>query len=142
DSWNFAPAFTAIAGARYEDWRAYNGIKFSVSPPPDVKQPELSGGFVSPQASLAWSPSKDWTFSASWGSAWRMPTVTELYQTVSVGSQLAVPNPNLAPEHANSYELAAAQRTDDGSLRVSVFHEDISNALISQLAPITPGSNT
>ena len=41
-----------------------------------------------------------------------MPTVTELYQAITTGTQLTVPNPNLKPEHANSYELAAECKTD------------------------------
>lgn len=136
DEWTVAPDITAIAGARFEDWRAYDGLNYSLSPPLDVKQPTLSGDFLSPKASLAWRANEDWTFSASYGSAWRMPTVTELYQAITTGTTLSVPNPNLSPEHANSYELAATRESEKGRVRVSVFHEDISNALVSQLAPL------
>ena len=72
----------------------------------------------------------------------RMPTVTELYQAITTGTTLTVPNPNLKPEHADSYELAAQRKTDSGLLRVSFFQENISNALLSQSAPLVPGSNT
>lgn len=138
DQWSFAPDVTVIVGGRFEDWRAYDGLNFSAAPPLDVEQPELEGDFFSPKASLAWRPHEGLTFSASYGSAWRMPTVTELYQAITTGSQLTVPNPDLSPEHANSYELAATRSTDKGTLRLSVFHEEISNALISQLAPLGP----
>ncbi len=53
-----------------------------------------------------------------------------------------MPNPNLKPEHARSYELAAERRTEGSRVRVSLFQEDISNALLSQSAPLVPGSNT
>jgi iron complex outermembrane receptor protein len=53
-----------------------------------------------------------------------------------------VPNPNLKPERVSSYELAAEHRTDSGFVRLSVFEEDITNALLSQSAPLVPGSNT
>jgi iron complex outermembrane receptor protein len=142
DIWSFAPGFKATLGGRYEDWRATDGSNFSAAPPLNVKQPRLSGDFFSPKASLAWHPDAPWTFSASWGSAYRMPTVTELYQAITTGTQLTVPNPDLKPEHANSYELAAERKDDDGRVRLSLFQEDITNALLSQSAPLVPGSTT
>jgi len=68
--------------------------------------------------------------------------VTELYQAITTGTFLSVPNPNLKPEHARSYELAAERHDEDGRVRVSLFQEDITNALLSQSAPLVPGSNT
>ena len=79
----------------------------------------------------------------SWGVAYRMPTVTELYQAITTGTTLTVPNPNLRPERASSYELAAEQRSgDSGLVRLSFFEEDITSALLSQSAPLVPGSTT
>jgi iron complex outermembrane recepter protein len=74
--------------------------------------------------------------------AYRMPTVTELYQAITTGTQLTVPNPNLKPERANSYELAAEYKTDITRVRLSLFREDIANALLSQSALLLPGSTT
>jgi len=71
-----------------------------------------------------------------------MPTVTELYQAITTGTVLTVPNPDLKPEHASTYELAAQHKTDDGLLRVSLFQENVANALLSQSAPLLPGSST
>jgi iron complex outermembrane receptor protein len=71
-----------------------------------------------------------------------MPTVTELYQAITTGTTLTVPNPNLKPERASSYELAAERLTGTGRLRLSLFEEDITSALLSQSAPLVPGSNT
>jgi iron complex outermembrane receptor protein len=55
---------------------------------------------------------------------------------------LTVPNPNLKPERASSYELAAEHRNRSGFVRLSVFEEDITSALLSQSAPLVPGSAT
>jgi iron complex outermembrane recepter protein len=142
DVWSFAQGFKATLGGRFEEWRAYDGINFSAAPALNVSQPKLSTTAFSPKASLAWQVSDPWLLSASWGEAYRMPTVTELYQAITTGTQLTVPNPNLKPEHANSYELAAERKTKDGRIRVSLFQEDITNALLSQSAPLVPGSNT
>ena len=142
DVWSFAPGFKATLGGRYEDWRATDGSNFSAAPPLDVKQPHLSGDFFSPKASVTWQPAAPWTFSASWGAAYRMPTVTELYQAVTTGTQLTVPNPDLKPEHANSYELAAERADENDRVRLSLFQEDTTDALLAQSAPLLPGSTT
>jgi iron complex outermembrane receptor protein len=142
DVWSFAPGFKVTVGGRYEDWRAYDGSNFSAVPALNVKQPKLSGQFFSPKAALAWDVTDEWTLSASWGGAYRMPTVTELYQAVTTGTQLTVPNPDLKPEHANTVELSAEHAMEEGRVRLSLFHETVEDALLSQFAPLVPGSTT
>jgi iron complex outermembrane receptor protein len=140
DIWSFAPGWKATIGGRFEQWRAYDGTNYSAAPSLDVRQPKLSTAAFSPKLSLAWTVAGPWTLTASWGGAYRMPTVTELYQAVTTGTQLTVPNPDLRPEHAGSYELAAEYRARDTRLRLSLFREDITDALLSQSAPLVPGS--
>jgi len=142
DIWSLLPDLKAALGLRYEDWRAYGGSNFSASPPLNVNQPRISASTLSPKASLAWQISDHWSFTGSWGVAFRMPTVTELYQAITTGTVLTVPNPNLRPERASSYELAAERATENGRLRVTFFEEDITSALLSQSGPLLPGSNT
>jgi iron complex outermembrane receptor protein len=140
DIWSLLPGLKASAGLRYEDWRAYGGGNFSTSPPLNVSQPRISASTLSPKASLAWQMSEDWRLTGSWGVAFRMPTVTELYQAITTGTVLTVPNSNLRPERASSYELAAERVTNSGRVRLSVFEEDITSALLSQSAPLLAGS--
>ena len=130
-----APDFKFTAGGRYEAWNAFDGYNYSLSPALNVNQPELQASAFSPKASLSWQPSTQWTATASFGMAYRFPTVTELYQSITTGSVLTVPNPNLKPERALSGEVAIEHMTDKGKVRVSLFAESISNALISQSAP-------
>jgi iron complex outermembrane receptor protein len=63
-----------------------------------------------------------------------------LYQSVTTGATLSSPNPNLAPENALSAELAFERGWRDGRARVSLFGEDIANALISQTALLNGAS--
>jgi iron complex outermembrane recepter protein len=142
DIWSILPDLKATLGLRGEQWNAYSGYNFSASPALNVNQPKLHTSDVSPKASLAWQVADPWTVTASYGEAFRMPTVTELYQAITTGTQLTVPNPNLKPERANSYELAAEYKTDASRLRLSLFREDIANALLSQSAPLVAGSTT
>lgn len=127
-------------GARYEAWRAYDGRNFSLAPALDVAQPGQSAQGISPKASLRWLPSPGWSLTFSAGQAYRFPTVSELYQAISTGPTLTVPNPNLRPERARSAELAGIWTNRSGHVRLSLFGESIRNALISQTAPLVPGS--
>lgn len=142
DAVTLTPDLTLTLGGRYEAWKAYNGVNYSAAPALSLRQPERSAGRFSPKASLAWTPAPDWRLSLSYGDAWRFPTVSELYQTVATGPVLTAPNPDLKPEHARSAELAAQWSRDGRRLRLSLFDERVDDALISQTAPLLPGSST
>lgn len=139
-----APDMKATLGGRYENWRAFDGRNYSLSPASDVTQPGLSTNKFSPKASLAWAASDQWMITGSMGVASRFPTVGELYQAVTTGTTITTPNPNLRPENAVSTELAFERSAEKSKLRVSLFREDLSDALISQrnlLAPATYGNS-
>jgi iron complex outermembrane receptor protein len=119
-------------GGRFEHWRAFGGVNMSASPVLNTAQPTLRDDAFSPKAVLAYMPLPEWTFKASVGQAYRFPTVSELYQSVTVGTILAVPNPNLAPEQALSSELSVQRDWANAQVRLSLFDERIHNALISQ----------
>ena len=135
DAWKLLPHFTLTVGGRYEWWKAYDGVNFSLTPAISAVQPTLSAHRFSPKASLAWDPNSDWTVRFSFGEAWRFPTVGELYQIVTTPVP-AVPNPNLKPERALSEELAVEHHDAHGSIRISFFNEAVKNALISQVGPL------
>ncbi|HKR86784.1 MAG TPA: TonB-dependent receptor [Phenylobacterium sp.] len=134
DRIRLAPPLDLTLGARLEHWRAFDGRNWSATPALDVSQPERSRTALSPKVVLAWRDA-GWRASASAGVAYRFPTVTELYQQVTVGPDLRSPDPNLTPERAISTELSVARdfgpaRRD--TVRLSVVTEDVANALISQ----------
>ena len=141
DAWRFAPQFKLTLGGRQEYWRGFEGLNFSAAPASNVIQPTITSSKFSPKASLAWEPNKDWKLTASYGTAYRFPTVSELYQAVTVAGVIFTPNPNLRPERAYSGELAVERAIDRGRVRVSFFQENLADALISQNSTI-PGTNT
>ncbi|PXA85573.1 TonB-dependent receptor [Nostoc sp. 3335mG] len=138
DAWRLLPTVTLTAGGRYEWWKAYDGV---LSQAPTPAQPRLSAHKFSPKASLAWAPSHDWTIRASFGEAWRFPTVGELYQVVTT-PVVAIPDPNLKPERALSEELAIERHDAHGSIRLSLFNEVVKDALISQLGTLNGNLST
>ncbi len=141
DAWRFAKQYKLTIGGRQEYWRGYDGVNFSAAPASNVNQPTITASKFSPKAALAWEPNDDWRATVSYGTAYRFPTVSELYQAVTVAGVVYTPNPNLKPERAYSGELALERALDKGRLRVSLFQENLSDALISQNSTI-PGTST
>ncbi|TAL79671.1 MAG: TonB-dependent receptor [Burkholderiaceae bacterium] len=144
DVWRLAPALTATLGGRYEMWRASDGLNYSTGSdgvPVSIHQPGMTRTSFSPKASLRWDVDDTWSVTGSFGKAVRFPTVGELYQSVQTGSTFMQANPFLAPENVLSSELALERDTGQGRLRLSVFDEHVSNALISQTSTI-PGFPT
>jgi iron complex outermembrane receptor protein len=142
DRWTFAPEWTLTLGGRYEWWRAWSGFNFSAAPALAVAQPERRQEGFSPKASLAWEAGDGWSATVSAAQAWRFPTVSELYQAIATGPTITVPNPDLRAERARSAELAIGRSFAHGRVRLSLFEERISDALISQSAPLAPGQAT
>ena len=141
DAWTLTPQIKATLGARWEHWQATDGVNFSASPALNVAQPRVAADALSPKATLAYAPASGWSLKASLGLAYRFPTVTELYQAVTVGTLLQTPNPNLRPERSLSSELSAERTWPTGRLRLSVFDERISDTLLSQTAPLPSGAS-
>lgn len=120
----------ATFGLRQEWWRAFAGSNFASGT--RVNQPERSESSLSPKASLAWIASNDFSITASLGRAVRYPTVGELYLTQTVAGVAQASDPNLKPEKVLSGELAFEYLLNKGRMRVSLFEEQVSDALISQ----------
>ncbi|BCA57624.1 TonB-dependent receptor [Sphingomonas sp. HMP6] len=143
DAWTIAEPLTLTVGGRYEWWKAYDGVNFSPTllPTPTILQPSRAAKRFSPKAALAWTPANDWKISLSFGQAYRFPTVTELYQSVTVGANQQSPNPTLKPERALSEELAIQRGDGDRYVRLSLFNEVISDALLSQTGLLPGGAS-
>lgn len=141
DAWNFASKWTLTAGGRVEHWRAYDGsnqatISGSLK---SSAYTDKSDTFFSPKLALKFEPVPQWAFSAALGKAYRYPTVSELYQSITSGSNLVQSNPDLKPEQVWSGELSAERRFGKGLLRATLFQENKRDALISQ--SVTSGTS-
>ncbi len=136
EAWTVTPQVTATMGGRYERWQAYDGVNYSATPALNVAQPSVKNDAFSPKFVLAYAPTPDWSVKGSVGLAYRFPTVTELYQAITTGTVLSVPNPNLKPERALSSEFSVEKTWVGGNVRVSVFDERIHNTLLSQTASL------
>jgi len=142
DAWYVTPDLKLTVGGRYEDWRGFDGLNVASnsSGPTRIAQPTVTGNKFSPKALLSWHASEDWTFTAALAKAYRFATAAELYQLVSTGTTFTSPNPNLKPDNVTSTELRAERRFSRGSVQLSLFQDDVHDAIISQFNTLAPGS--
>lgn len=137
DAWRFSPQWKAVVGARFEDWRAFNGsIADASTTTAFVPRTE---SHLSPKLALSFSPGDEWAFKASVGRAVRMPTVAELYQgSISAGT-VVNNDPNLKAEKSWTGELTAERALGNSQWRATLFHERTEDALYSQTnVSVTP----
>ncbi len=130
DAWKFLPAWTLTAGLRHERWQAFDGERANATT--HLSYAERNETFLSPKLSLTHDLDARWRLRASLGRAWRMPTVSEMFQgSISAGS-IINSDPNLRAERATSGELTAERTLENGLLRVTLFRDAVRDALYSQ----------
>jgi iron complex outermembrane receptor protein len=145
DAWKIAPTLKLTLGGRLESWRAFDGFNLNtttsaagaITSTAAINQPGLDSTNFSPKASLSFDPNKEWNVTANFGEAYRYPTVTELYQNITVSGVATFANPNLAPEQDFNGELNVERKWNDGRIRLTLFKERVNNAIISQTNLVT-----
>lgn len=151
NAWKIVPNVKLTLGGRLETWRAFDGYNVNtvansagtvITSSTAVNQPELKSTNFSPKASLSYDVNKDWNVTANFGEAYRYPTVTELYQNVSSGGIVYLPNPNLTPEQDLNGEINIERHWQDGRVRLTGFYERTNNAIISQSNLVTSVTGT
>jgi iron complex outermembrane recepter protein len=161
DAWKIVPELKLTLGGRLETWQALDGFNINSTaqsgtgtpgnPIPTLSaasqmQPELSSTNFSPKASLSYDLNKDWNITTNFGEAYRYPTVTELYQNITVDGAATFANPYLTPEQDLNGEFVVERKWSDGRIRLTLFEERVNNAIISQTnnvnqTPVTTFSN-
>jgi len=131
DTWKILPTWTVTLGGRQEFWQAFDGVNEN-GPGTASYQPMRSLSAFMPKASLAWQATPDLLLRGSYGNVTRFPGVTELYQRTSTPSGILVNSPDLKPEQADSYELSGEYVFGKHNARLTYFHEDRWDGIVSQ----------
>jgi iron complex outermembrane receptor protein len=131
DKWQISPEWALTLGGRQEYYEAYDGVNQN-DKPSTARYENRSRNTFSPKVSLSFEPAPAWGFRAAFGKAYRFPTVTELFQQLTVSGTISTNNPNLKPEEIYSSEITAERRFPKGLARASLFREDRYDALVSQ----------
>ena len=141
DAWRFWPDWTATLGLRLEQFRAYDGSQFDATAtstqnlqgkPGQTDYAERRASGVSPKLSITHTLSDEWLMRASVGRGVRFPTVSELFQGAKSGTAIISNDPNMQPETSDAKELTVIREVGNSSLRVSLFEDDIKNAIFQQ----------
>jgi len=143
DAWAFADRWVMTLGVRYEDWQASDGFQFvSGAAQPEI-YPSRTERKWSPKASLSFRPIDEWQVRLSAGRGVRFPTVAELFLGTVTSTQITRNDPNLAPEVSDSVDLSVEYRPVFGSVRVSLFQDDIRDTIWNQVNVfVFPSRNT
>ncbi|MCD8554732.1 TonB-dependent receptor [Seleniivibrio sp.] len=107
DEWLLPANFTIYAGVRYDSWKATDGKSGSIGSVEEFEEPSDSA--VSPKIALVWKPLKETSLRTSYGTAFRPPSIYDLYRTWKSGTTTYHSNPDLDPEKLKSWELGFDQ---------------------------------
>jgi iron complex outermembrane receptor protein len=150
DAFDLAEDFKLTIGWRGERFRTFDGeqlARVSTCTPTGAAScvPNGDGSFNkvvpyesrnlsghSPKASLAWTASDHLLLKASFGRGVRFPNVEELYNGSVTATTVTVSDPNLKAERSNAFELAAETYWSRHTLRTSLFHDDVHDAILRQ----------
>lgn len=130
DAWQLANRWQLTTGARFEQWRAFDGYRRTDTA--SIGYDERKETHTSPKASLAFLASDEVTMRLSVARAYRFPTVSELFQGTFNGIALVNNDPNLKPENDLSRELSTEWTREHGVARFTVYRSDTRDTLFSQ----------
>ena len=140
DAWRFVPTWTLTAGLRAEQFEAFDGSQYAAGAGPTLQYAARRINATSPKLSLAHDLNDTWLVRASAGRGIRFPTVAELFQGVKTGTALVTNDPNLRPEKNDAKELALLHETGASSLRLSLFEDNIKDAIFKQTVAAGAGT--
>ena len=92
----------------------------------------------SPRAAATWALRPTLLVRGSLGWSFRAPTLNERYRGFRAGNVVTQPNPLLTPEHLRSIEGGVAWLPRKGALRVTVFRNDLDDAVTNVTITTTP----
>jgi iron complex outermembrane recepter protein len=130
DTWRFAPDWRLTAGLRLEQFKARSGEQLAAGN--SVVYPERKLYGTSPKLALAWALQDDLTLKLSAGRGVRFPNVEELYNGTVTALSVTLSDPKLVAERSDAIELSAEQAWERHRLRVSLFQDDVKDAILRQ----------
>ena len=129
DEWKLPASFTLYAGVRYDSWKATDGKSGSIGSEEEFSDTDDSA--VTPRFSLVWQPLENTTLRTSYGTAFRPPTIYDLYRTWQSGTTTYHSNPDVKPEKLESYEIGFDQFFMEKRIKLTgtVYRSEIEDAL-------------
>ena len=130
DTWRLSDDLRLTLGWREERFKAFDGSQFGGGPTVQYDPRTLRGS--SPKAALAFSATDSLILKLSAGRGVRFPNVEELYNGTVTATSHTLSDPALKAETSDAIELSGEQEWERHRLRVSLFHDDVKNAILRQ----------
>jgi len=135
---------TAYIGFRQDWWKTYAGYvnQIGTAGYPKVYSSRDAAAF-SPKAAVVYKPFYKTTFRTSIGKAFRPPTTSELYRTVTFSSgRTNAGNPDLKPETTTSWDAGIEQGLWKGAkIKATYFENYMKNLIYSKTVTATLQEN-
>ncbi len=131
DAIAISDAVRLVAGARYDYWRTDDGETQTAATQPVTQFPRRSTGALSGKVAAVYRVTDATVLRASVGTAFRNPSVYELYRDLRFSSGLLLlGNPNVDPERMASWEAGVRQRVGAGmDVDAAYFENHISDMI-------------
>lgn len=135
--WQPSADWEVVLGMRHEFWEATDGIAESAMGMIDF--PDRDASEFSPKAVIRYMPNEKSAITLSLGKAYRFPLAIELFQqTTDDLNNLVQNNPDLQPEETTSVDLTLERKIEKGTVRLSLFRNEIDNSIATVNAPPPP----
>ena len=139
------PGFQRTSGAYVQvTLRPAAAITATIGARGDTRQPARGEGLLdgdsafSPRVSLGWTLSPLFVVRGSLGWSFRAPTLNERYRGFRAGNVVTLPNATLVPESLRSVEGALLFTPRNGTLRVTLYRNDLSDPVTNVTLTSTP----
>lgn len=136
--------FSLGGGIRYDRWRNFSGhaASRSLTSAQSVESifPPRSEDAVSPRISALFRAARDVSFTASFATGFRQPTLNELYRSFRVGNVLTLSNEKLTAEHSRNGEAGIIITAIGGRFyeRGNVFCNEVSDPVANITLSVSP----
>ncbi len=137
DDWQLRQDLSAQLGLRYDRWTNSDGSIRTPGWPVASRifknYPSRTEAALSPKLALRWQTMPALTLRTSIGSAFRAPTVYELYRTSRLGSTTYRSNPDLKPETVQTWDIGADLKPwQGGEVKLTLFANRMNDLIYTQ----------
>ena len=135
--------FVLAASARFDSWKNFAASSatrtLATNQRSFVNFTDRDESAFSPQVSLLFQATKDFSFFALGSKSFRAPTLNELYRGFRVGNVVTLSNENLRAERALNFESGASFNRNNFYLRGNLFWTRVSQPVSNVTLSVTPG---
>ena len=136
DEWQITDRLLAHLGLRYDYWKNTNG---RIDAPGWTagnlykSYPSRSAEAFNPKVALRYEVTPTLAVRTSYGSAFRAPSVYELYRTGRIGSTTYSANPDLKPETVTTFDVGADIKPwQGGEIKLTAFSNRMEDLIYTQ----------